>query len=618
LIRPKIDSNVSFHHNLYANNASRQARFGTYYYKPGEPEAQATKSTIDFRNNVVYNWRDRASYAGGSSLSDGPEFTDVNFVGNYFVAGPGTGSNTTKAFYVDGNTTASVYQSGNFVDSDKQFNPAGQPNGSNTGWNMFQPNGGTLVQLASPLATTPVTTQTANAAYWQVANHAGNWWWDRDAIDDRVFGNVLNNTNAPGGIGASAPDAAELNGVLTAPTITHPAGYDTDGDGMPNTWEERHGLNPNSTAGASDWKLDFDSDGYINLIEYVNEAGEFPAPAPIVFNGATNNRYAQITNWKTNDGGITSGSNWQPSKYDEAQINTGTVVVDAVGQNAGLLVLGNSAGNVATLNITSGWLKAADAVVLGGHDAATATLNLSGGTLSTPALAKGAGGTFNFTGGVLKAGTVGFDIQNQGGTLAPGQSIGETHVMGDLTLTSGTLQIELASVSLADTLVVDDHATLGGNLSIVPMAGFTPTLGNSWPIISADTFSGSFASITAGYSVQQQGNNLMLYFGDAPDPVLAGDYNDDGAVDAADYIMWRKAMGGGLTLANETASPGVVDGEDYDEWQTNFGAQAGDGGGNGAVPEPTIFAGLAGLLLVLSGARNRRKRLRLSGHFLQE
>ena len=49
-----MDSNVSFHHNLYANNASRQARFGTY---------NAETLTADFRNNVVYNFRDRASYA---------------------------------------------------------------------------------------------------------------------------------------------------------------------------------------------------------------------------------------------------------------------------------------------------------------------------------------------------------------------------------------------------------------------------------------------------------------------------------------------------------------------------------------------------------------------------
>ena len=83
LIRPRTDSNVTFHHNLYANNASRQARFGTY---------DAETLTADFRNNVIYNWRDRASYAGGSCEAE-QEFADVNYVGNYLVAGPGTVGN---------------------------------------------------------------------------------------------------------------------------------------------------------------------------------------------------------------------------------------------------------------------------------------------------------------------------------------------------------------------------------------------------------------------------------------------------------------------------------------------------------------------------------------------
>ena len=123
---------MTFHHNLYANNASRQARFGTY---------DAETLTADFRNNVIYNWRDRASYAGGSS-EDEQEFADVNYVGNYLIAGPGTTSpdpTTTRGrFSVDKNVDARVYQSGNFIDSDKQVNPGGVPNGANTGWGMFR------------------------------------------------------------------------------------------------------------------------------------------------------------------------------------------------------------------------------------------------------------------------------------------------------------------------------------------------------------------------------------------------------------------------------------------------------------------------------------------------
>jgi hypothetical protein len=611
LIRPRVDSNVTFHHNLYAHNSSRQARFGTY---------NAETLTTDFRNNVVYNFRDRASYAGGSSESE-QEFVDVNYVGNYIIAGPGTTGNPNIAFSVDKNVDVRAYQSGNFVDADGQLNPGGQPNGADTGWGMFTlgtVTDQTLTQMGTPFATPPVTTQTAGDAFQQIINHVGNHWGSRDAIDTRVINNVLNTTNAPGGIGASAPPAAELNGVLTAPQINRPAGWDSDNDGMPNAWETAHGLNPNSPGANPDWKLDFDNDGYINLIEYVNEIGEFPAPAPIVFNGATNNRYALITNWNTNDGGITAGSNWQPSKYDEAQINNGTVVIDSIGQHAGLLVLGANPGNNATLNITNGWLKAAGAVVIGGDDAATATLSLSGGILSTPALAKGQNGTLNFSGGVLQTSAIGFSLNNQGGTFDPGQSVADTHVMGDLTLTSGSLKIELASESLADKLIVDGDVSLGGSLSVLALPGFTPELGDSWQIIDGASLGGAFSSITAGYSVQQQGDDLMLYFGDAPSPVLAGDYNDDGIVDAGDYVVWSKAMAGGAELANETASPGIVDYLDYDEWLANFGStEPGSGGaGESNVPEPSAWK----LLILAAGLApfGRPRHLRVFGRFLQE
>jgi hypothetical protein len=611
LIRPRIDSNVTFHHNLYAHNSSRQARFGTY---------NAETLTTDFRNNVVYNFRDRASYAGGSSEAL-QEFVDVNYVGNYIIAGPGTTGNPNLAFSVDRNVDVRAYQSGNFVDPDKLLNPGGQPNGSNTGWGMFTLGTVTdqsLTQMGSPFATPPVTTQTASDAYWQIVEHVGNYWWSRDAIDSRVINNVLNNTNTPGGIGAAAPPASELNGVLTAPMISRPVGWDTDGDAMPDVWEVAHGLNPNSPGASPDWKLDFDSDGYINLIEYINEVGEFPAPAPIVFNGATNNRYAAITNWKTNDGGITAGSNWQPSRFDEAQINSGTVVVDAAGQHAGLLKIAATAGSTATLNITGGWLDVDEGVVIGAHPDSQGTLNLSGGTLTTPYLGLGsANDTFSFTGGVLHADVVELDLVNSGGTIAPGNSIGETHVVGNMNLAAGSLQIELASPTLADSIRVDDHTILGGSLNIVPLAGYSPAEGDNWPIINSGTFSGQFSSVTAGYYVQQQGFNLMLFFGAAPPPILAGDYNDDGVVDAADYVVWRKAITVGGTLANETASLGTIDQADFDAWRANFGAMAGNGSQvTPAVPEPS--AGMLGLSAVAIGQFIVRRRLRVSGRFLQK
>lgn len=66
-----------------------------------------------------------------------------------------------------------------------------------------------------------------------------------------------------------------LNGVYTftfneitrAYTVTTPPPADTDGDGMPDSWETTYGLNPNSAADAS---LDPDGDGFTNLQEYQN------------------------------------------------------------------------------------------------------------------------------------------------------------------------------------------------------------------------------------------------------------------------------------------------------------------------------------------------------------
>jgi hypothetical protein len=177
---------------------------------------------------------------------------------------------------------------------------------------------------------------------------------------------------------------------------------------------------------------------------------------------------------------------------------------------------------------------------------------------------------------------------NNGGTIAPGHSVGQMHVAGELTLTSGALEIELGSTSSADSLVVDGDATLGGNLNVLTLGGFTPTLGNNWQIIAADNILGDFAAITSGYSVQKQGDTLRLYFGPAPPMNLPGDFNADGKVDAADYVVWRAGFGT------------TYDQDDYDDWRSHFGMTSGGaaaaGSSNPAVPEPATWV-LVALLI---------------------
>jgi hypothetical protein len=80
--------------------------------------------------------------------------------------------------------------------------------------------------------------------------------------------------------------------------------------------------------------------------------------------------------------------------------------------------------------------------------------------------------------------------------------------------------------------------------------------------------------------------------------VLQGDYNGDGKVDTADYVVWRK-------------SDGTTEG--YNTWKTNFGSMAGGGAGAGggfsAVPEPSsLLLSLAAGVAIIGSFLFRRIR----------
>jgi hypothetical protein len=84
----------------------------------------------------------------------------------------------------------------------------------------------------------------------------------------------------------------------------------------------------------------------------------------------------------------------------------------------------------------------------------------------------------------------------------------------------------------------------------------------------------------------------------------AGDYNNDGSVDAADYTFWRDHLGGSFPMINETASIGSIDIDDYQAWVDNFGAtlelgSAAAAATHVAVPEPNsvvlLIAALGGI-----------------------
>lgn len=73
-----------------------------------------------------------------------------------------------------------------------------------------------------------------------------------------------------------------------------------------------------------------------------------------------------------------------------------------------------------------------------------------------------------------------------------------------------------------------------------------------------------------------------------------GDFNEDGRVDAADYVRWRSNDSANDPLPNDNGLASQV--ERYDLWVANFGEPMQGGGSVSAVPEPT-----SALLLVIAG-----------------
>ncbi len=511
---------LSYHHNLYAHDVTRCPRLGN--------ENHAVNVT-DWRNNVMYDWQTNCGYSSGGG---GGNYAWGNFVGNYYIAGNSTSIGFQAEAFNAAGTFTHLYQSGNKIDP----NLNGVFDGTDTGWAMFT---GTYVKESSVLAAPAVTTQSADEALQTVLNYAGANWWNRDSVDARIVNDVQT------GGGTIKNWMTDVGGLTYYPEVHRSADFDTDNDGMPNAWELAHGLDPN----ADDHNGDFDADGYTNIEEYINDLAAFPAPKPIVWSGGTG-RYELITNWAIP---------WQPSVLDKVEINSGKATVGYIGQTAGTIDVGNSPGGTGELAVTAGALTLENGLRVGAASGAKGTMSLSGGvlvaggklyvgsagagtfvqtggscrsaggvvigdavgssgryelkggTLSTPQLSKGNGnGEFRFTGGTLHADQVTFGLTNEGGVLAPGNSIGTTYVAGDLTLDDGVTEIELASLTSFDKIFADGLASLGGTLNVKLLDGYVPQAADTWKIFSAESFTGQFDSISAGFMVDAVGGDLVL------------------------------------------------------------------------------------------------------------
>jgi hypothetical protein len=250
---------------------------------------------------------------------------------------------------------------------------------------------------------------------------------------------------------------------------------------------------------------------------------------------------------------------------------------------------------------------------LGEWETATAHLDVTGGTanigrdvgvsLRGDSIVTQSGGVMNIdrslliSNGIL-SGTAAGSYEISGGDLNIDLDlvVGFNNGNGRLNVIGAGGQITVGNNYSQDTnarlFVQPDSA---GQLSLIDVAGnalfragtvleadfdnFSYRPGQSWDVLSAAMIDDQGLDMIAPSEIDWRivsgagGRILQLFV-----PGLSGDFNGDGLVDAADYVLVRR----GLTDGTMTTA-------DYDHWRANFGATASETAtaSRGAVPEPT-------------------------------
>jgi hypothetical protein len=223
---------ASFHHNLFAHCNSRTPRFNGIRHTQEE--------NCDFRNNVIYNW-------GGNNVYGG-EGGHYNIVGNFYKAGPSTSkksrSNLVTPFRRKDIPFGKWYVEGNLLEGNEMVSRKNQ-----LGVKLNEPM--PEDQLNNVLVNTAFdfmsgVTQDPQNAYNEVLSKSGCILPQRDTLDERIVGDVMNGKGKLIDVQGDYPHGTDYAQTVNAwPFLLQTSAMaDTDEDGMPNDWEEKNGLNP--------------------------------------------------------------------------------------------------------------------------------------------------------------------------------------------------------------------------------------------------------------------------------------------------------------------------------------------------------------------------------------
>ena len=263
--------NASFMRNLWANNSGRNPSIGW-------------NGIFNFVNNVIFNWAHRA-------MDGGDYMAKYNIINNYFKPGPATNDGM-KAQIVKADSRVKdpeiapyglIYCDGNIMEGNERVTKDNWDGGVVLSGGR-DPEALALSKWDRPLKMPYMTIMSAQETYDYVLDNVGATLPKRDAVDERTIKHIRTGifdydknadpaTFAPTQNRRQNDDSYKI-GMVT--DILQVGGYpeykgtpykDSDGDGMPDEWEIKYGLNPNDP---SDANGDLNGDGYTNIEKYIN------------------------------------------------------------------------------------------------------------------------------------------------------------------------------------------------------------------------------------------------------------------------------------------------------------------------------------------------------------